>query len=109
MLKTTYAGTIRMTPTKTYDYLNRHANQPTRMAFSDGSYWGYTYEAKGQVTRGKRYWEDGRPLVGQQFENGFVGMDGNGNGPFEETIRGRGALAKSHPSCFSTKLTDNAI
>ena len=88
----TNAGTTRMTTTKTYDYLNRltsianqagatlpvsyhytynTANQRTRMVFSDGSYWVYTYDAMGQVTSGKRYWSDGQPVAGQQFEYGF--------------------------------------
>ena len=85
--------TSRMTTTKTYDYLNRltsiangatgqalpvsfhytynTANQRTRNTWADGSYWVYTYDGLGQVTSGKRYWEDGQPVTGQEFEYGF--------------------------------------
>jgi RHS repeat-associated protein len=82
----------RMTTTKSYDYLNRllqisnapsasaamsfsytynSANQRTRDALVDGSYWVYQYDALGQVTSGKKYWADGTPVAGQQFEYGF--------------------------------------
>jgi len=85
-----------MVTTKTYDYLNRlqsisskgtgggatnppasygyqynSANQRTRMALADGSYWIYRYDSLGQVISGKRYWADGTPVAGQQFEYGF--------------------------------------
>jgi len=31
----------------------------------------YTYDGLGQVTSGKRYWNDGTPVAGQQFQYGF--------------------------------------
>src|SRR6266516_4604518 len=84
--------TVRMTTTKQYDYLNRllsissspssslpisyaysynEANQRTRVALSDASYWIYQYDALGQVTSGKKYFSDNTPVPGQQFEYGF--------------------------------------
>src|SRR5438094_5615809 len=83
-----------MTTTKQYDYLNRllsissspssssslpisyayaynDANQRTRVGLTDGSFWIYQYDALGQVTSGKKYWADGTPVPGQQFEYGF--------------------------------------
>jgi RHS repeat-associated protein len=36
-----------------------------------GSYWDYQYDELGQVISGKRYWSDGTPMAGQQFEYGF--------------------------------------
>src|SRR6266511_4568916 len=104
--------TVRMTTTKNYDYVNRltsissvpasqtgmlisyayaynAANQRTQMKLNDKSYWIYQYDALGQVTSGKRYWGDGTPVAGQQFEYGFddignrastkVGGDSTGN------------------------------
>jgi RHS repeat-associated protein len=88
------SGTTRMTTTKQYDYLNRltsissapsgtgvapvsfsytynSANQRAQSALVDGSYWSYNYDALGQVTSGKKYWADGTPVAGQQFEYGF--------------------------------------
>ena len=82
-----------MTTTKDYDYLNRvtqiscvgatgsipsqfgyqynDANQRTRVTLADGSYWIYDYDSLGQVKSGKRYWSDGTPVAGQQFEYSF--------------------------------------
>ena len=83
-----------MTTTKQYDALNRltsiasggpnssaalssfsydynAANQRTRTTHADGSYWIYQYDTLGQVTSGKRFWPDGTPVAGQQFEYGF--------------------------------------
>ena len=80
-----------MTTTKSYDYLNRlasissvgeassaspisfnynynNANQRVRNTQADGSYWIYQYDSLGQVTSGKKYWSDGTPVAGQQFE-----------------------------------------
>ena len=83
-------GTTRMTTTKSWDKLNRllsinsvagatagstyhynSANQRTRNLQPDGSYWVYAYDSLGQVTSGKKYWSDGTPVEGQQFEYSF--------------------------------------
>ena len=37
----------------------------------DSTYWVYTYDSLGQVTSGKKYWADGTPAAGQQFEYAF--------------------------------------
>jgi YD repeat-containing protein len=83
-----------MTTTKQYDYLSRlqsisstpsasgqlpiaygyqynDANQRRRVTLNDGSFWVYQYDALGQVTCGKKYFVDGTPVPGQQFEYGF--------------------------------------
>jgi RHS repeat-associated protein len=85
------SGSTKMTTTKQHDYLNRllsisssssslpisyaygynDANQRTRVTLNDGSFWVYQYDALGQVTSGKKYWSDGIPVPGQQFEYGF--------------------------------------
>lgn len=97
-----------MVTTKAYDLLNRltniassasafsssfsyqynSANQRTKRTDVDGSYWIYTYDSLGQVTSGKRYWSDGTPVAGQQFEYAFddignrtsTGQGGDQNG-----------------------------
>jgi len=51
-----------------FAYQYNRANQRTRAMLGDGSYWVYQYDARGQVTSGKRYWQDGTPVAGQQFE-----------------------------------------
>jgi RHS repeat-associated protein len=84
----------RMTTAKAYDFLNRlqsiasspaasahlpfaygykynKADQRTRMTAADESYWIYTYDNLGQVISGKRYWVDGTPVAGQQYEYAF--------------------------------------
>jgi RHS repeat-associated protein len=88
------SSTVRMTETRQYDLLNRltsiasvgtgsspslnsfayqynQANQRTRATLQDASFWIYEYDALGQVTSGKRFWSDGTPVPGQQFEYGF--------------------------------------
>jgi YD repeat-containing protein len=101
-------GTTRMTTSRQYDALNRltsitnepvgssaigyryiynTANQRIRRTESDAAYWLYTYDQLGQVISGKKYWGDGTPVAGQQFEyafddignrrtNGFGGNEG---------------------------------
>jgi RHS repeat-associated protein len=81
------SSTTRMTTTKAYDFLNRltsigssavsfgydynSANQRIRATLADGSFWVYEYDALGQVKSGKRYWSDGTPVPGQQYEYAF--------------------------------------
>jgi RHS repeat-associated protein len=91
-------GQWRMTTTKSYDGFNRlteirtqnseletlnsfayaynAANQRTRADVGGTSsesptYWLYTYDSLGQVISGKKYWTDGTPVAGQQFEYAF--------------------------------------
>lgn len=98
---TTFAvsGATKLTATRNYDFLTRiqqtistpsTAGQPSAVAryrydaanrriearTGDGSVWVYGYDALGQVTSGRRYWDDGTFVAGQQFEYGF---DDNGN------------------------------
>jgi len=54
-----------------FDYQYNQANQRTRSGLVNGSYWLYRYDALGQVTSGKKYWADGTPVRGQQYEYGF--------------------------------------
>ena len=95
----TNGGNWRMTKTKQNDYLNRltqissqpsalglppiafnynynAANQRTKNALADGSYWVYGYDSLGQVTNGCKYFRDGTPVPGQQF--GYL-FDDTGN------------------------------
>jgi RHS repeat-associated protein len=87
-------GATRVTTTKTYDDLNRltqkssqptasglppvtfnysynSANQRTQDKLADGSYWVYNYDSLGQVISGHKYFRDGTPMPGQQFDYGF--------------------------------------
>jgi RHS repeat-associated protein len=86
-------GTTRMTTTKQHDFLNRltrissvpsgysavnfdytynQANQRTNVVLGpDGSRWVFSYDSLGQVISGKKYWPDGTPVAGQQFEYTF--------------------------------------
>ena len=85
-------GVDAMTTTKYYDHLNRltrvasatsaasigdfqytynDANQRTLVAQADGSSWRYEYDSLGQVISGKKSWEDGTLVAGQQFEYAF--------------------------------------
>ena len=86
-------GVTRMTTTKQFDFLNRLtgissvpsassvvsfaylynlANQRTNITLGpDNSRWAFSYDSLGQVTSGKKYWPDGLPFAGQQFEYSF--------------------------------------
>jgi RHS repeat-associated protein len=88
----TNSGVQRMVTTKQYDLLNRleniksvpsgsgaasfaytynRANQRSLRREADGSYWRYEYDAIGQVVSGNKYWADGTPVAGQQFQYAF--------------------------------------
>src|SRR3974390_331484 len=54
-----------------FSYQYNNANQRTRCTLADGSYWIYQYDSLGQVTGGKKYWADGTPVAGQQFQYTF--------------------------------------
>jgi RHS repeat-associated protein len=83
-----------MTTTKQHDFLNRllsisssasasssssisfsyqlnDANQRIAVHLADGSYWVNGYDNLGQLTSAKKYWPDGSPVAGQQFEYNF--------------------------------------
>jgi len=86
-------GTRRMVVSKSYDNLNRllavsnapaalsqppafnyqynSANQRTAVTNGDNSYWVYQFDTLGQVTVGNKYWSDGTPVAGQQFDYTF--------------------------------------
>jgi YD repeat-containing protein len=68
-ISSTPAGTNQWPVSFGYQY--NDANQRTRVTLQDGSFWVYDYDSLGQVISGKRYWSDGTPVPGQQFEYGF--------------------------------------
>src|SRR5580704_5188811 len=55
----------------TYNYNYNPANQRTKDVLNDGSYWVYGYDPLGQVTNGCKYFSDGTPVAGQQFDYAF--------------------------------------
>ncbi len=57
--------------TVSFDYAYNTASQRTAITNADGSRWVYQYDKLGQVTSGKKYWADGIPVAGQQFEYAF--------------------------------------
>jgi RHS repeat-associated protein len=88
----TNGSTLRMTTSKSYDFLNRlthivsepigssaiayrhaynAANQRTSITNLDKARWVYQYDSLGQVVSGKKYWSDGTPVAGQHFEYTF--------------------------------------
>ena len=54
-----------------FNYQYNSANQRTRVTLLDGSYWVYGYDALGQVTNANKYFWDGTPVAGQQFDYAF--------------------------------------
>jgi len=58
-------------PAVSFDYTYNPANQRTLRRETDASYWRYEYDSLGQVVSGKKYWSDGTPVAGQQFQYAF--------------------------------------
>lgn len=54
-----------------FNYQQNSANQRVAITNADNSRWVYTYDNLGQVVSGKKYWSDGTPVAGQQFEYTF--------------------------------------
>lgn len=54
-----------------WSYAYNLAQQRTRATLEDGAYWRYEYDKLGQLASGKKYWSDGTPVPGMQFEYGF--------------------------------------
>jgi YD repeat-containing protein len=52
-------------------YAYNPASQRTGLTNADNSRWAYGYDPLGQVTSGKKYWNDNSIVAGQQFEYGF--------------------------------------
>jgi len=86
-----------------FEYQYNRANQRTRMKLADGSYWLYQFDALGQVISGKRYWSDGTPVAGQQFEYGF---DDIGN---RESTGGRASAASSYTNNLLNQITGRSV
>lgn len=51
-----------------YGYAYNNASQRINTRLADGSYWVYQYDKLGQVISGKKFWPDGAPGAGPQFE-----------------------------------------
>jgi YD repeat-containing protein len=55
----------------TFNYNYNPANQRTKDTLADGSYWVYGYDSLGQVTNACKFFSDGTPVAGQQFDYTF--------------------------------------
>jgi len=114
-------GVQRMTTTRQLDSLNRltrmataggtgftlaafaypynGANQRVRVDLAGGSFWIYKYDPLGQAIAGRKYWSDGTPAAGQQFEYGF---DDIGN---RTEVGGRGSAELVYTMNLSNQYT----
>ena len=52
-------------------YFLNQANQRTTNSLADGGRWVYQYNERGEVVSGKKYFSDGQPVQGAQFEFEF--------------------------------------
>lgn len=85
------------------NYQYNNANQRFRVTHTDGSYWFYEYDSLGQVKSGKKYFSDGTPVPGQQFEYGF---DDVGN---RTSTKAGGDSVGSSASLRSASYTPNYL
>jgi len=49
-----------------FTYAYNSASQRTAVTNADNSRWAYGYDALGQVTSGRKYWNDATNVAGQQ-------------------------------------------
>ena len=84
-----------------YDY--NQANQRVRRTDANGSYWVYIYDKLGQVISGKRYWADGFPVDGQQFEYSF---DDIGN---RQETGGRESAESTYTSNYLNQYSQRTV
>jgi YD repeat-containing protein len=90
-----------------YDY--NAANLRTRMTLADGSYWIYTYDRLGQVVSGKRYWQDGTPVAGQQFEYGFDDIGNRKTAATGGDASGTGLRVASYGANLLNQYTNRTV
>lgn len=110
-----------MTTTSQYDYLDRltsvasvygsstmasswayeynDINQRVRGTQPDGTFWMYNYDRIGQVISGRKFWVDGTPVAGQQFDYNF---DAIGNRTCTQT--GGDANGVTRPAAYVPDL-----
>jgi RHS repeat-associated protein len=126
------SGTQRMKTTRQYDRLNRltsvasapsganqfpvgfayqynDANQRVRATLADGSFWVYEYDRLGQVVSGKRYWIDGTPVPGQQFEYGFDDIGNRGSASWGGNSAGTGLRSALYTNNTLNQLTGRGV
>jgi YD repeat-containing protein len=77
------------------------ADQRVALTNADNSYWLYGYDSLGQVTSGKRYWSNGTPVLGQQFDYTF---DDIGNRKVAVTGGDQWGANKRHQNYAATLL-----
>lgn len=61
-----------------YAYTYNSLHQRTKVTREDGSYWSYSYDDRGELVSGKKYWADGTPVWGQQTEYTFDNIGNRG-------------------------------
>lgn len=55
-------------PYTSFAYGYNAANQRDAVTNADNSRWSYQYDNLGQITSGRKYWEDGTAVEGEQFD-----------------------------------------
>ena len=63
-----FGGTSAGSPISSFNYSYNSANQRVAVTNADSSYWNYAYDFLGQVTSGKKHWNDGTFVAGEQNE-----------------------------------------
>jgi RHS repeat-associated protein len=126
----TNGSALRMTTTKQYDSLNRltnipsvptassavsfaytynSANQRTAVTNADNSHWVYTYDSLGQVISGRRYWSDGTPVAGQQFEYAFDDIGNRKSTAYGGDSFGTGLHAANYTNNSLNQITSRSV
>ena len=90
--------------TKTYSYTYDDKDRRSRLDMADGSYWTYTYDAKGQIVSGAKYDSTNKAIPGQAFTYAY---DDIGNLTSEQ--RGMAAMQFDYTSNLVNQYTQRTI
>jgi YD repeat-containing protein len=92
-----------------FAYQYNDANQRVRATLADGSFWVYEHDRLGQVVSGKRYWIDGTPVPGQQFEYGFDDIGNRGSASWGGNAAGTGLRTALYTNNTLNQLTGGGV
>jgi len=89
---------------QSYTYTYNDLNQRTQLTRENGSYWIYTYNDRGELASGKKYWSDNSIVWGAQTEYSF---DNIGN--LNKSRNGGNQLGSLRQSTYTTNSLNQYV
>jgi hypothetical protein len=85
------------------------SNQRIQVMHADGSYWVYNYDRLGQISSAKKFWNDGTPVAGQQFEYGHDDIGNRTETRMGGDSQGQGLRAATYSSNERNQYTSRTV